>query len=413
MDAGDSTVSQKVQVAVVGGGIVGCSVLYWLAKLGWSETILLERRELTSGSTWHAAGNVTYFGHYPSITRLYFNSIKSYLQAEQESGQSVGFHPAGSLRLATTQSELDAYKELVPMYEKLGIEYKVVGPGEMSEIHPLLVTDGIYGAAYTPTDGHVDASGATHALAKSARQMGAEIKRQCPVSGLKKIKGGWLLSTNDGDIHAENVVLASSFWTREMAQQLGLNLPLYALEHQEVVTGPCPELASLGFEVPTVRDPYGPSNTRQEGNGYLCGVYESNPQFWSVDGIPGDFKEELLPPDIERLETHLLRVMERIPSFGEAGIKVVNNGPICYTPDGCPLLGPVDQHPGLWLASGFCVGIGTGGGSGEYLARWMIDGSPQYDLPIVYPSRFSNDLSREECLEQIEATYVRGYTAAP
>ncbi len=401
--------TERVQVAVIGGGIVGCSVLYWLTKLGWRDVLLLERRELTSGSTWHAAGNVTYFGHYSSITQLYVNSIKTYLQAEQDSGHSVGFHAAGSLRLATTGKELAAYRRLTPLYEQLGIEYRVVAPQEIGEIHPLLVTDGLFGAAYTPSDGHVDASGATHAMAIAARSHGARIKRQCPASHLKRDKGVWQIITPKGTISAEHVVLAASFWTRELARQLGLDLPLYALEHHEVVTERVPELAELDKEVPTVRDPYAPSNIRQEGDGYLCGVYESNPKFWAVEGIPTDFAEELLVPDLDRLEPHLLRVMKRLPSFGSAGIKAVNNGPICYTPDGCPLLGPVETHDGLWLASGFAIGIGTGGGSGEYLARWMSDGEPAYDLPIVYPSRFSSALTREHCLNLIKDTYVKGY----
>ena len=401
--------SDRVRVVVVGGGIVGCSVLYWLAKLGWTDTLLLERRELTSGSTWHAAGNVTYFGHYPAITRLYVDSIKSYLQAERESGQSVGFHRAGSLRLATTREELDAYRRLEPIYDDLGIDYRVVEPNEIEAIHPLLVTDGLFGAAYTPTDGHVDASGATHALAKAAQALGAQIKRRCPVKGLTRVKDEWQVTTSEATVRTEHVVLASSFWSRETARQLGLNLPLYALEHHEVVTGPIAELEALDFEVPTVRDPYAPSNTRQEGNGYLCGVYESNPKFWAIDGVPIDFAEELLAPDLDRLEPHLLRVMERIPTFGSAGIKAVNNGPICFTPDGCPLLGPVEQHHGLWLATGFCVGIGTGGGSGEFLAKWMVEGKPAYDLPMVYPSRYASDLTRARCLELIERTYTQGY----
>ena len=273
----------------------------------------------------------------------------------------------------------------------------------------LLVTDGIFGAAYTPTDGHVDASGATHALAKAAQALGARIKRRVPVTGLMRVKTEWQVTTPEGVVHTEHVVLAASFWTREIAQQLGLNLPLYPLEHHEVVTGIVPELEALNFEVPTVRDPHAPSNVRQEGNGYLCGVYESNPKFWALNGIPIDFAEELLAPDLERLEPNLLRVVERIPTFGSAGIKAVNNGPICYTPDGCPLLGPVEQHHGLWLAAGFCIGIGTGGGSGEFLAKWMVEGKPAYDLPIVYPSRYSNDVTRERCLELIKKTYTRGY----
>ncbi len=162
--------------------------------------------------------------------------------------------------------------------------------------------------------------------------------------------------------------------------------------------------------MPTVRDPVAPSNTRQEGKGFLCGIYESTPVPWAVDGIPPDFAEELLVPSIDRLEPHLLKVIERIPAFGNAGIKVVNNGPISYTPDGCPLLGPVESHPGLWLATGFCIGIGTGGGSGEYLAHWMVNNAPPYELPIVNPARFSNDVTRDEALASIVKTYAAGYT---
>ena len=401
--------TEHVRVAVIGGGIVGCSVLYRLAERGWTDTLLLERRELTSGSTWHAAGNVTYFGHYPGLTRLYVDSIRTYLEAERETGRSVGFHPAGSLRLATTREELDAYRRLAPMYDDLGVEYRVVDPAVMAELHPLLATAGLFGAAHTPTDGHVDASGATHALARAARARGARIKRRCPAGRLRRVAGAWEITTPEGAVRAEHLVLACSFWTRELARQLELDLPLYALEHHEVITGSIPELRALDFEVPTVRDPQAPSNVRQEGSGFLCGVYEAHPRFWAVEGIPPDFGEDLLPPDLERLEPHLLRVIERLPAFGEAGIKAVNNGPICYAPDGCPLLGPVEGHEGLWLAAGFAVGIGTGGGSGEFLAHWMVEGEPACDLPMVHPSRFSNDLTRERCLALIRETYARGY----
>ncbi len=402
--------TNHTQVAIIGGGIVGCSVLFGLAKLGWTDILLLEKRELTSGSTWHAAGNTTYFGHYTSITRLFTDSIKNYLEAEAISGQSVSFHDAGSLRLATSKTELQAYKHLLPMYQKLNIPYQVIGPGEIKQLHPLLEIEGLYGAAHTPTDGHVDASGATHALAKAARSMGAKIQRHCPVKQLEQRSDGkWSVITSEQEVIAEHVVMANSFWAREMVLPLGLNLQLYALEHHEVVTENVAELEALDYEVPTVRDPYAPSNTRQEGNGFLCGVYESNPVPWAVNGIPADFAEELLVPELDRLEKHLIRVMERIPAFGKAGIKTINNGPIAYTPDGCPLLGPVKTHPGLWLATGFCVGIGTGGGSGEFLANWMVNGKESYSLPIVHPSRFSNDISQSECLKMITQTYAKGY----
>ena len=191
------------------------------------------------------------------------------------------------------------------------------------------------------------------ALAKAARLRGAGIERRCPVLSIQPEAGHWRLETTGGPVIADQVVVAASFWARELLLPLGLNLPLYPLQHHEIITGEVPGLMALDFEVPTVRDPYAPSNTRQEASGFLCGVYEAHPEFWATDGIPPDFAEELLPPETERLEPHLLRVIERLPAFGEAGIKAINNGPICYTPNGCPLLGPVESHPGLWLATGF------------------------------------------------------------
>ena len=405
---------QETQVAVIGGGIVGCSVLYGLSQLGWTDAVLLERRQLTSGSTWHAAGNTTYFGPYAEMTRLFTSSIETYLAAEASTGQSVGFHQTGSLRLATSEAELAAYDALGPLYRDLGIPYHVITPKETKEIHPLLSTDGLYGAAHTPTDGHVDASGATHALAKAARQLGAEIKTNTPVVAIEKTAKGWQLTaeteTGIETIHAKHIVLAASFWTRELAEQLGLTLPLYALQHHEIITGPVTELALIQTELPTVRDPAAPANIRQERDGFLCGVYEQGPKFWGTDGIPKDFKEELLPPELDRLMPELERVIERIPAFDSAGIKAVNNGPICYTPDGLPLLGPVEGQDGLWLASGFTVGIGTGGGAGQFLAHWMVNGAPLYDLAAVYPSRYPRDLSKEQTMAQIKSTYERGYT---
>ncbi len=401
---------ENVKVIVIGGGIVGCSVLYALAKRGWTDAVLLERLELTSGSTWHAAGNITHFGHYAEITKLYVDSLATYFEAEKESGQSVGFHPTGSLRLATSQRELDAYKTLFPLYEKLGVPYDVVDPDTVARLNPLVSPEGIFGAAHTPADGHVDASGATHALAKVARNLGAGIKRQCPVHKIKQLDNGqWEVDTETGIIRAEHLVIAASFWTRELALQLGLDLPLYAFEHHEVITDDVEELKSLDYEVPTIRDPNAPSNVRQERYSLLCGVYEANPVLWATDGIPPEFGQELLVPNMERLEDHLMRVMERMPAFGTSGIKAINNGPLCFPPDGCPMVGPVQSHSGLWLAAGFPVGIGTGGGSGKFLADWMIDGQAPYDLPIIDPARFIKPLRQSECFARMKATYANGY----
>ena len=264
----------KVEIAVIGGGIVGCAVLCALAQLGRNDTILLEKNELTSGSTWHAAGNTTFFGHYPSITRLYVDSVKTYLSAEQETGQPIGFHDAGSIRIANSEAELAAYRRLEPLYEELGVPYEVIGPERIKKVHPLLETAGILGAAHTPSDGHLDPSGATQALAKAARDRGAEIRRHCPVERLEQGPAGWLLHMASEVIEAKSVVLAASFWSREIVQPLGLNLPVFALKHQAIVTDSIPVLETLDFEVPTIRDAHGQYNMRQEGNGLLVGVYE-------------------------------------------------------------------------------------------------------------------------------------------
>jgi len=398
-----------VQVAVIGGGIVGASVLYWLAKMGWTDSILIERRELTSGSTWHAAGNTTYFGPYAAMTSLFAGSVRTYLQAEAETGQSVGFHQTGSLRLATTQRELAQFESYIPRYEQLGLPYVIRTPDEVSDLHPLIDTSDIFGAAHTPTDGHVDPTGATQSLAKAARALGAAILRQCPVEHLTNQNGKWVLQTPKGPMRAQHVVIATSFWAREMLEPLGLNLPLYAAEHHEIITEALPDVVNRDTELPAMRESYVSCNVRQEGDGLLIGIYETEPEFWALDGIPKDFREELLPPNTDRLIPHLERLMDRMPAFANAGIKTINNGPLCFTPDGLPMIGPLAGHDGLWLASGFNVGIGTGGGSGEFLAHWMTQGRPPFDLASVHADRFGNDMTKETALAAMRKVYAQGY----
>ncbi len=400
----------SVQVVVIGGGIVGCSVLYHLCKVGWNDVLLLEKRDLTAGSTWHAAGNVTFFGHYPEITQLYVDSLATYLEAEHKCGDPIGFHQTGSLRLATTTEELRFYQNLTGLYEAMNVNYEVVDVETIEKLHPLLNTQGLFGAAHTPDDGHVDPSATTRALAKVATQAGAQIQRHCEVKKLViDANGKWRIQTTDGVVLAEHVVVATSFWARELLEPLGLNLPLYALEHHELITDSLVEVENLCCKLPTVRDPYPPVNIRQEGSGFLFGIYESNPKPWMIDGIPASFGEELLENDIERLEPHLERLFERIPMMAEVPIKAVHNGPICYTPDGCPLLGPVVSMPGLWLAAGFSIGIGTGGGSGKYLSHWIAKGNPPYEIPAVSPLRFSQKMSRNQAVDLIVRSYAKGY----
>ncbi len=399
-----------VQVVVVGGGIVGAATLYWLAKLGWTNTLLLERRNLTSGSTWHAAGNTTYFGPYAQMTRLFAGSIRTYLQAEKDSGQSIGFHQTGSLRVATTQREREQFHSFEAGYQALDIAYQVVDNDVINELHPCIRTDGLFGAAHTPTDGHVDPSSTTQAMAKAARGLGAAIELQCPVQQLTRENNSWLLQTQSGSVRAQHVVMSASFWTRELLEPLGLNVPLYATEHHELITDAVPEISALNYEVPAYRDSYVSCSMRQEQQGFLLGIYESEPVFWSLDGIPANFKEELLAPNTDRLEPHLEKLMKRVPAFADAGIKTINNGPMCWTPDGLPMLGPIaKKYPGLWLASGFNVGIGTGGGSAEFLAHWMVYGKPLFDLPIVHASRFGNEVTKAQAVDSIKACYRQGY----
>lgn len=398
-----------VQVAVIGGGIVGASVLYWLAKMGWTDSVLLERRELTSGSTWHAAGNTTYFGPYPEMTQLFAGSIRTYLQAEEESGQSIGFHQTGSLRLAASKRERELFDVYKPRYAEMGIPFSIRSNKEIAELHPLIDTSNTYGAAHTPTDGHVDPNGTTHALALAAQKLGASIETKCPVTGISPDGDEWILETDKGSVKAEHIVVASSFWAREMLEPLGINLPIYATEHHEIITDSIDEIAALDHELPAMRDSYVSCSVRQEQDGLLLGVYEKDPMFWALDGIPKDFKEELFPPNLERLMPHLERLMQRMPAFADAGMKGVNNGPMCWTPDGLPMLGPLPDHQGLWLATGFNVGIGTGGGSAEFLAHWMTQGEPLFNLKAVHADRFGNEVTTDQAIEAIRAVYARGY----
>lgn len=398
------------EAIVIGGGIVGCSVLYGLSQRGITNTLLLEKNELTSGSTWHAAGNCTHFGHDAEITRLYVDTLHTYLRAEEESGQSIGFHKTGSLRLATTQADLTAYERMIPIYEQLGIPYTVISPSEIKTLHPFTNTDGVLGAAHTPNDGHVDPTGATMALAAAAKSRGAKIRTRHPVDRIQKNQDeSWTVHTNGETVTGKRVIVATSFWAREMMLDMGIDLPLFAVEHHEAITEAHPDITALDRELPTVRDPYIPGNVRQEGEGLLIGIYEQEPVAWNVDGIPPEFGQELLAPALERLMPNLERCMWRFPITADVGIKIINNGPICYAPDGFPILGPMQGFEGLWMAAGFHVGIGTGGGAGQFLSEWIVTGSPPYHLPSVHPQRFAVPMPAEKAVEGILAHYAAGY----
>ncbi len=404
--------SKKYDAIVIGGGVIGCGVLFGLAERGMSNTLLLEKNELTSGSTWHAAGNCTHFGHDAKITQLYVNTLKTYLRAEAESGQNISFHKTGSLRLANSPVELASFNKLTSLYEELEIPYQVISAKEIKKYHPLMNLEGVLGAAYTPDDGHVDPTGVTMAMAKAAQLNGAKILRQHPVNGIEKLNDdSWKVISNDEEFYADRVILATSFWAREMLLALGIDVPIYALEHHEIITESHAEVKELSFELPTVRDQTVPCNVRQEANGFLMGIYEKHPIAWNTNGIPPEFGQELLPPNIERLMDHIETCMWRFPIIGETGIKISNNGPICYTPDGFPMVGPVStrEHEGLWLATGFSVGIGTGGGTSQFLSDWIVNGEPPYELDAIHPKRFLKPISKDKAIKDILAVYAAGY----
>lgn len=398
-------------VIIIGGGIVGCSILYGLAKRGWTDCLLIERLTLTSGSTWHAAGNASHFPPDMELLPLYAKTIRAYQDAEAESGQSISFHQTGSIRLATNQQELDRYERLTAVYEQFGIPYRVIDKAEIARLHPLLVTDDLLGGAHTPADGFVDPTGATYALANAARARGSAILQNSSVLAIEPLPDGrWSVSSEAGNFTCDQVVLATSFWARELLEKAGIRVPLYPLEHHEIITESSEEIRKLTRELPVIRDPSVPANIRQERDAFLIGIYEKNPVAWATDGIPPEFKQELLPSNIDRVVPHLEKLIERLPEFARLGLKTINNGPICYTPDGMPLLGKSTLYDGLWLASGFTVGIGSGGGSGDYLAEQITSGGNSRKLPEVDPDRFGQDWDPASAILGIKSHYAAGYS---
>src|SRR5215510_5636721 len=370
------------RVVIVGGGVVGVSILYHLTKKGWTDAVLLEKMDLTHGSTWHAAGLLPLFNMSYSIGQLHKYSVDLYHQLESETGQAVSFHKTGNLRLATNRDRMDEYYKYCGTANTIGVPFKVITPAEVKELWPLCNTEGVVGALYHPDDGHVAPADVTMALAKGARTRGGEIYRQTKVTGIEqKPNGEWLVKTDKGDITCEHVVTATGSWARQTAAMVGLDIPVIAVEHQYLVTEPAPELEERKKQgVPA----------------------------WAVDGVSDSFGQELLAPDIDRLEPHINAAINRVPAFGKVGVKDCINGPIPYTPDGSPLIGPAWGLKNFWLAEGFSFGITAAGGAGNLLTDWMIEGEPAIDPWDVDPRRFGayankryTKIKNEECYEHV------------
>jgi len=381
------------RVVVIGGGVNGVSVLYHLARKGWSDVVLLERTELTAGSTWHAAGLLPLFNMSYSVGQLHQYSVELYKTLEAETGQAVSFHVNGNLRLARVRDRMDEYRNYQCTAETIGVECHLIGVEEIKQLWPLINAEGLIGALWHPTDGHIAPVDVTMALAKGARNRGAEIYQQTPCTGIERNAAGeWVVKTAKGDITCEHVVCATGNYARQTAKMVGLEIPAIPVEHQYIVTDVDQTLKAYREaghkELPVLRESDSQYYLREERNGWILGPYEKHAPARFIEGVDQGFEKDLFPGDLERLMVHVEACINRVPSFESAGIKDIVNGPISYTPDGNPMVGPAFGLPNFWISEGHSFGITAAGGAGWQLAEWMVDGQPTVDMTGVDPRRF-------------------------
>ncbi|MEX0284944.1 MAG: FAD-dependent oxidoreductase [Paracoccaceae bacterium] len=383
----------KAQVVIIGGGAMGVSLMYHLVKQGWSDVLLVEKNDLTHGSTWHAAGLCTHFAHNPTIQELRATSVRLYRDIlPEETGRDCGFHRSGAMRITRNPDRMDEFRHVAGLSDFTGYPLEVLTPERIAELHPLAKLDGLIGGIYEPDDGHVDPTMATNAMAEVARRGGAQIWRNCPVTAIRREGGYWLIDTPKGEVTTTHVVNAAGTWGWEIGHMMGLNIPSVPVLHQYLVTDSVQVVAdriAQGLpELPMIRDPEESWYVRQERDGLILGPYEKEAQVWSVDGVPPEFGADLMPPDLDRVEHIIMAAMERIPALETGGIKSVINGPITFTPDANPLIGPAHGLQNAWLLTGSSMGVMEGGGAGWFLAHWMTYGAPPMDALAVDSRRF-------------------------
>jgi len=405
----------QAQAVVIGGGVVGCSVLYHLTKAGWTDVVLLERSELTSGSTWHAAGGMHTINGDPNVAKLQQYTIELYDEIEELSEQSIGLHLTGGVFLAATNERFDWLKSMHAKGLYLGMDTEIISPKEAAEIFPLLDPDKFVGAMSDPLEGHLDPSGTTWAYAKAAQKKGAVIHQQTRVTDLQQNQdGSWRVITEQGEINTEHVVNAGGLWAREVGRMVGLELPVLAMEHMYLLTEDMPEVVafneSSGLEVPHCVDFDGELYLRQERKGMLMGTYEKACKPWSPKETPWDFPQELLPAEIDRIAPSLEVGFEHFPAFQNAGIKQVINGPFTFAPDGNPLIGPIKGLRGYWCACGVMAGFSQGGGVGFALSNWMIEGDPGFDVWAMDVSRYGDWASLAYTNKKVQENYSRRFS---
>jgi len=369
------------RVVVIGGGVVGASVLYHLAKMGWRDVCLIERSVLTAGSSWHAAGGFHALNADPYIAALQGYTIDLLTEIEAESGHSVGMHMTGGLTLAGTPDRWDWLKSAYRIFQSIGIEdCRLVTPDEAVELNPLLSRNGILGGMWADREGYLDTTGTVHAYAKAARKNGAEVIEHNRVLELNQTADGWEVVTEQGTIHTEHVVNAAGLWAKQVGRMAGIELPVAPLKHHYLISDAIPALEALDFEVPMTVDLEGFTYLRQDQKGVLLGIYEVDHEHWALDGAPWDYGMELFQEQTDRIEHELIKGFERYPALQEVGVKTWVNGAFTFSPDGNPLVGPVPGKRGYWCACAVMAGFLQGGGVGKSLAEWIIHGEPEADV---------------------------------
>ena len=403
----------SARAVIIGGGVVGASVLYHLAKIGWTDVLMLEKSELTSGSTWHAAGGMHTFNGEANISRLQKYTIDLYREIEALSGQSCGLHPNGGLMLAATDGELDSLKLICSRARYLGMETEMISLAEAARLNPLIDTRHFIGALWRADGGHCDPSGTTHAYVKAARKLGAAVERFTRVVSLtQRADGTWDVHTDKGVVHAEHVVNCAGLWAREVGRMVGIELPVLAMEHHYLLTEDIPELKGREREIVNTTDYAGEIYMRQERGGALIGTYEPHGVVWAPVDTPPDFSMQLLPDDFERLAPYFEVGFEHFPALGRVGIRKAINGPFTFAPDGNPLVGPVRGLRNYWVACAVMAGFSQGGGIGLVLSRWMAHGDPGQDILSMDVARFGAFATPKYTSIKVPENYARRFRLA-
>ncbi|PQM66243.1 MAG: glycine cleavage system protein T, partial [Rhodobacterales bacterium] len=389
------------RVVIIGGGVVGASVIYHLSKFGWKDICLLERSVLSAGSSWHAAGGIHALNADPNMSALQAYTIDLLPKVEKESGENIGLHMTGGLTMAGTPERWEWLQSAYRVYQSIGIEdCRLVTPQEASKLNPIMSTEGLLGGMWADREGYLDTTGTVKAYAAAARKQGAEYYENTKVESLSQTKEGWQIITNKGVINCEHVVNAAGLWAKQVGRMAGIELPVSPLKHHYLISDSIPEIEKLDFEVPMTVDLEGFTYLRQDQKGVLLGIYEINHEHWAMDGAPWDYGMELFQEQTDRIENEITLGFQRYPCLQEVGVKTWVNGAFTFSPDGNPLMGPVPGKKGYWCACAVMAGFLQGGGVGKSLAEWMIYGEPEADVFGMDVARYGKYAENKQYIKE-------------